>query len=230
MAESQAYNQELLTRLELLADEGIQNAARGFSSLVGQHIQVNRPSVRMVPLLDLPKIAGGLENEAIGIYLCSEGAIPGQFMLIVPYQKALELVDLMMDVPTGTSQTLGSLERSALGEIGNLTASFFLNSLASHTGLSVRPTPPAVMVDMIGAILDILVATAENLSDRVLLMKADFLNGIGDRSVSTEFWMIPDLEALHSLKIEGLKVDGGLNEITGLMACENLKDSDERTD
>ena len=101
-----------------------------------------------------------------------------------------------MEVPVGTTNELGSLERSALAEVGNLTAAFFLNAVASMTGISARPTPPAVMVDMIGAILDIIVAATGGISEEVITFQAMF--SYADRSVDADFWVIPDPTTLES--------------------------------
>jgi chemotaxis protein CheC len=98
---------------------------------------------------------------------------------------------------------LGSLERSALAEVGNQTGTFFLNTLAAMVGGSIRPTPPAVMVDMVGAILDIIVATHGGISENVLLLQADIRNG--DKSVETNFWVIPDMSTLEKIVAESGK-------------------------
>lgn len=193
------FDENLMSVLQIIANEGIQNAAKGFSGLLGENLTVENPGVRLVPLKDIPMILGGPENEAIGVYLRAEGGISGQIMLVIPYEKALELVDLLMENPPGTTQTLGSFERSALAEVGNQTGTFFINSLSSLTGLDVRPSPPAVMVDMVGAILDIIVATTGGVSEHVLLMQANFK--LGDRKVETNFWVIPDESTLEAIKL-----------------------------
>lgn len=195
------FDTKLFKALQSIAEEGIHNAVSGFSGLLGQTLQVSQPSVKLVPLANIPYINGGPENEAIGIYLRAEGDISGQIMMIIPYAKALELVDLLLEQPQGTTQELGSLERSALAEVGNQTGTFFLNSLAKMIGGEVRPSPPAVMVDMVGAILDIIVATNGGISDTVLLMEADMTNG--DESVETNFWVIPDPATLHRIASMG---------------------------
>lgn len=118
-------------------------------------------------------------------------------MMIVPHQKALELVDLLMDLPPGTTQYLGPLERSALGELGNLCGSFFLNSVAGKMNADFRPSPPAVMVDMIGAILEIVVVTTGGISEHALLVQANFMDG--SRCVEADFWVIPDMNSLQDL-------------------------------
>ena len=199
--ENPVFDEQFIATLTEIATAGIENAAKGFSSLLGQNITVTPPNVRVVPLFDIPKLTGGPEKEAIGIYLRAEGDITGQIMLILPIQKAMELVDLLMDLDPGSTTTLGTLERSALGEVGNMTGAFFLNAVANLTHTSIRPTPPAVIVDMVGAILDIIIATTGGVSEYVLLMESNFMDG--DRKVETDFWVIPDSLTLHLLKIRG---------------------------
>jgi chemotaxis protein CheC len=191
------FDHELFEILKSIASEGIKNAARGFSGMIGHKIEVSNPVATLVPLFEIAQIVGGPENEAVGIYLRIEGDLLGQIMMIIPYAKSLELVDLLMDLPEGTTQSLGSMERSALGELGNMCGAFFLNSLAKMIGASFRPTPPAVMVDMVGAILDIIIATTGGVSDHVLLMQANLMDG--QRSVEADFWVIPDLNTLQAL-------------------------------
>lgn len=200
MDDNLVVNSTVLSRLENIAGRGIENAARGFSGMLGQSLSVGKFSIQKVPLTEIPIILGGPENEATGIYLRAEGDMTGQIMMIIPYQRSLELVDLLMDTPSGTTTQLGSIERSALAEVGNLTASFFLNTLSEITGFSIRPTPPAVMVDMVGAILDIIVATCGGIGDTVLLMQTKFISG--DRAIETIFWVIPDTQTLNVLLAE----------------------------
>lgn len=190
-------NKDLFDLFVKIANEGMQNAACGFSDLVGRKIEIKNPTVMMASLLEIPQMVGGPEKEVVGIYLRAEGELNAQIMLIIPYQESLELVDLVMDLPPGTTTRLGSLECSALGEVGNLTGSFFLNVISNLAGYSCRPTPPAVMVDMIGALMDIVIA-AGAAYEKFLLIKADFIDGM--RSVEADFWVIPDPSAIQALQ------------------------------
>jgi chemotaxis protein CheC len=184
------FNEKLVEILQIIANEGISNAAKGLSSMMGQALTVTQPQVKTVKVKEIPAILGGPEKEAVGIYLKAEGDMTGHFMLIVPLEKAYELVDMLMEQPLGTTTELGSMERSALAEVGNLTAAFFLNAVEAITHISARPTPPAVMVDMVGAILDIIVATTGGVGEHVLTFQATF--ACGGRKVDTDFWVIPD--------------------------------------
>ena len=193
------FSDKMTTYFARIAREGIHNAAKGFSGMLGQELTVLDPVVTMIPLFEIVKEISGPEDEVVGIYLRADGEMVTQFMMVIPTQRALELVDLLMEQPIGSTQALGSLERSALAEVGNLTASFFMNSLANISGVSLRPTPPAVIVDMAGAIIDIIIATTEGISEYVMMLKTKFI--LNDRAVETDFWVIPDEATLKLLSM-----------------------------
>ncbi len=192
------FDEKLVDTLRSITTIGIHNAVRGFSGLLGHKLEFGDPDVKVVPLTQIPMMVGGPENEAVGIYLRAEGDFNAQIMMILPLEKAFQLVDLLMEQPEGSTAFLGSLERSALGEVGNMTGTFFMNAVANVLGREIRPTPPAVMVDMVGAILDIIVATTGGVSDQVLLIQTYFKDG--SRSVLTDFWVIPDAQSLQALR------------------------------
>lgn len=182
--------------LEVVGQEGLASAASGFSGMIGEALAFSAPQVRRVPLADIPALLGGPEAATVGIYLQAHGDMAGQILLVMAYGKALELADLILSEPPGTTKELGPLERSALAELGNLTGSFFLNAVARTTGLSARPGPPAVMVDMLGAILDVVVSTYNGEErDDMLILHAAFLRG--GQEVEADFWVIPDPAALE---------------------------------
>jgi chemotaxis protein CheC len=191
------FEQELYLLLKSMADEGIRGAQQGLSMMVGESLEVTHPEVRRMALVELPEVLGGPESEVVGIYLRVNGQISGQIMMIIPYEKALELADLVLCNPPGTCHCLERLERSALAELGNLTTGFFLNSIAASTGLEARPSPPAVMVDMLGAIIDVILTGSDGLGESVLVIQATFMRG--ERELQVEFWLLPDRNTLDSV-------------------------------
>ena len=197
MTTSELMNQRMVDYLGILVKEGFQNAAKGFSGMLGQQLHVADPELQLIPLLQITNLLGGPEDEVVGIYICAEGDLASQFMLIIPIQRAIELADLLLDQPVNSTTELTSLERSALAEVGNLTVSFFMNAIAALSGISLRPTAPAVIVDMVGAIFDIVIATAGAISDSVIMVKTKFV--LGRREVGIDFWVIPDDKTLQLL-------------------------------
>ena len=201
--DSRKVDENLLAKMRIVAARGFSNSAQGLSQMIGQDLSVHSPDVDMVPLADIPEILGGPDNDAVGVYLRIDGELIGQIMLVIPYQQALEFCDMVMDVPSGTTTEFGRMERSALAEIGNLTGSFFLNAIYEITGLSSHPSPPAVMVDMVGSILDVVIATMGAISDQIMMFKASFQ--IGERKIQADFWIIPDPATLEKLTVAEMK-------------------------
>lgn len=194
---SEVINKNLQKILQGMATKGIEHAVEGLSAMVGEPLTASTPSVRLVPILEIPQQLGGPEDEVIGIYLKAEGEMAGQFMLIMPYDKAFELIDMLMGEVAGTTLELEGIGRSALAEVGNLTGTFFLNAIAEMTGRSTKPTPPAVMFDMVGAILNVVVATSAEAVDNVITISTNIMHG--ERRVETTFWYIPDSTVMEHL-------------------------------
>ena len=193
-----ALTDRMQALLETLAQEGLENAAHGLSAFVGHEITLARPRVTMMPIAEVPLVLGGPETTAVGIYMAVDGDMDGHIILLLRREDAAELVDLLLDQPAGTTVELGPLERSALAEVGNLTGAIFLNSVASLCGVSARPSPPAVMEDMVGAILDVVIVAVGAIAESIVAIETVFQRS--DRHVEALFWVIPDLDALcHSL-------------------------------
>ena len=111
------------------------NAISGLAEMVGRTIEVTSTEGRRIPVKDAPELIGGWEALVVGVYLGVSGSANGHIFLAYEPKTALELVDLMMCDPIGTAQTLGEMEQSALGELGNIMGSYFLNNLAVAAGL-----------------------------------------------------------------------------------------------
>ena len=180
-----------VSQLATLVRAAVQNATRGLSDMVGSHIITGTSEARVVSFGEMAAYVGDPESEMVGIYLLMKGDLSGQAILIFPLASALNLADSLMDTPPGTSTSLGDLERSALAEVGNLTVSYFLNAMAALTGKPLRPSPPAVMVDMLGAILNVVITSVAATSDDLLMIETFLQNPEGD--FKGRFWVLPNL-------------------------------------
>ncbi|HEY9077754.1 MAG TPA: hypothetical protein VIO61_14565 [Anaerolineaceae bacterium] len=180
-----------------LASQGVQHIVEGLSGMIGEPLIATPPEIRFLPVLQIPNQFGGPEVEAVGIYLHAEGQMAGQFMLILPLDKALELVDLLMMEPPGTTTSLEGIGKSALAEVGNLAGSYFLNAIADITHQITVVTPPAVMSDMVGAILNVIVAESASQVEEVVTIITSLIHG--GRDVQATFWYVPDANTLDAL-------------------------------
>ncbi len=178
-----------------LVSRGIVNSLSGLSEMVGHQLSVTSLDLRQYPAKDCAMLLGGPETIVVGIYLAIAGDATGHLMLLHDPKIAFELIDMQLDLPPGSTQELQEMERSILGEMGNITGSFFLNALADASGLNLTISPPEVMIDMAGAILGIALTKIMQEQDDVLVIKATF--GDGDRQIDGTFMVLPTSEFME---------------------------------
>jgi len=184
--------------LERLLQAAMQNVERGLSNMVSHPISITAPRLETVPIAQLATYIGDPEAETVGVYLLLTGDLQGQAILLLPLDSALDLAGMILDTPPGT-RTLGELERGALAEVGNLMVSYFLNAMAEllDRPAPLYPSPPAVMVDMLGAMLNVIVTPVAAVSDHLLIVTCDLHTRTSvdegpDENIPIHFWVVPD--------------------------------------
>lgn len=170
--------------------EGVNNAIGGLSQMAGREVKVIQMDIKKVPVKDIPDLFGGPEALIIAIYVEIFGKTNGHMVVVYKPEIAFGLVDLLLDQPPGTTKELTEMENSTLSEVGNIMGSFFLNYLSDITGQRLKPSPPAVMMDMAGAVLDSALASILAHSDETYVV--DTIFGTSDRQVSGTFMIIPN--------------------------------------
>ena len=181
-------------RLVLL---GSQNAISGLSAMVDQEIEMTAVSARQISVDAVPDLFGGREKVAVAVYLAVTGATEGHMFLVYPPDTAMCLVDLLMGEEPGTTTEITEMEASALGEMGNIMGSFYLNALSDASGLILMPSPPAVIMDMAGSILDVALADILMESDDALVVEAVFATK--DQKIHGNFLVLPSPDFLRQL-------------------------------
>ncbi len=197
MRQIQMLTEEEIAIWTWLVSKGIADALSGLSQMVGQKFSITSLDIRQLPAKDTATLVGGSETLVVGICQEIRGDATGYLILIHDLKIAFELVDIQMGLPRGSTQGLEEIERSTLEEIGNITGSFFLNALADATGLNLMPSPPVVMIDMAGAILDITLTQIMQEQDNVLAIKITF--GTISRQIRGMFLVMPTLDFLTVL-------------------------------
>ena len=147
---------------------------------------------------------GGDEQVMVAVFLGVEGDITGSMMFMLQEQSARHLIQktTMGLVPEGSE--FEEMGLSAMQEVGNIITGAYLNSLSSMTSLTIFPSPPALTIDMAGAILSVPAIQFGIYGDKILLIQSQFYDEI---QLDGYFILIPDLESyekiLAALGIQG---------------------------
>ena len=177
-----------------LALKGIDNAMTGLATMVNREIRMSSLSLKQVPASEAPDLVGGADKMVIGIYLAFEGDATGHLMLVHQPDVALAIIDMLLGNEPGATRDLNEMEQSALGEMGNIIGSAFLNAIADALALRLQPSPPEVILDMAGAILDVAFAEILQQTDDVIVAETSF--GTADRQARGTFLVIPSFNFL----------------------------------
>jgi chemotaxis protein CheC len=175
-----------------LVKRGIINSIAGLSKMVGKAFSVSDLKVTKMPARDTVYLLGGSDNPVICIDLSINGDTSGHLMLVHDPQVAFSLIDNQMGLAPGSTHELGEIELSLLGEMGNIVGAFFLNILADVTNLYLSPSPPDVIIDTAGSVVNSALKKLINDEDIVFTIKATF--GTPDHQTDGTFLVIPTMD------------------------------------
>lgn len=173
-----------------LLQRALSHVAYSLTAMTGQEIQVAGQRVVTLPLDRLAPAASDPEAPTIAVYLLLGDDLPGQAVLMLDLADALALVDHLLEAPPGSTAQLGDLERSILSELGNICVSALLNAVAQPEWGPLLPSPPAVMVDMLGIILDAVATSIATNQDALTLVETIFKATMLPHML--RLWVIPD--------------------------------------
>ncbi|MGB2696103.1 MAG: chemotaxis protein CheC [Dehalococcoidia bacterium] len=180
-----------------VAGRGMERAVDGLSKLCDRRISIGTFQLKQTPMGEIAQLMGGPEVEAVATYITISGPAPGHIMFMFHPSMALAFADILMGRPPGTVNALGEMEESALAELGNIMGSAFLTVLSDTTGLRLMPSPPIVLADMAGALLDVVAADILLIQDYAFIAETTF-NDLG-HSISGVFVVIPREDLMHAL-------------------------------
>lgn len=178
--------------LKELGNIGAGNAMTALSQMLQCKVDMRVPQVRLLDFSEVGEMMGGEELIMVGVFLGVEGDITGSMMFMVEEQTARHLIQkiTMGMLPSGSE--FEEMGLSAMKEVGNIITGAYLNSLSTLTNLKIFPTPPALTVDMAGAILSVPAIQFGIFGDKILLIQSQFSDEI---QLDGYFILIPDMES-----------------------------------
>jgi chemotaxis protein CheC len=175
-----------------LAKLGSTTAVSGLSQMLNKDFSVTALSIEEISIKNAHGLIGKPNENVIGIYLQFSGHASGQILLTFDPQIAFELVDMALCIPTSSTKSLGEMERSVLGEMGNIVGAFFLNSVADCVGSRLMPSPPVIVQGPAGAMIGAVLAKAAQSSDSLFVIKLMFHSC--NKEIEGHFLVLPSFE------------------------------------
>jgi len=153
-----------LDALREMSNIGSGNAATALAGMLGQPVDLHVPTALALELADAVDAVGNAEDTVSAVIIGVFGDLDATVLLLFDPESADTLCSLL-GVEGDPEMAL-----SALGEIGNILGSSYVQAMGSMTGLHMEPHPPLAMADMLGAIVASVVAVAAADTDLALLL------------------------------------------------------------
>lgn len=182
--------------LKEIGNIGAGNAMTALSQMLQCKVDMKVPQVKLLEFSEVGEVMGGEEQIMAGVWLGVEGDITGSMMFMVEEESARHLIQKITMGMLPPGKEFEEMGLSAMKEVGNIITGAYLNSLSTLTNLKIYPTPPALTVDMAGAILSVPAIQFGVFGDKILMIQSQFYDDI---ELDGYFILIPDLESYSKI-------------------------------
>ena len=182
--------------LKEIGNIGAGNAMTALSQMLGCKIDMGVPQVDLLDFSEVGTAIGGEEQIMVGVFLGVEGDITGSMLFLVEQKSAKYLINKVMMGMGDPGEEFTEMELSAMQEVGNIITGAYLNSLSTLTSLKIYPSPPALTVDMAGAILSVPAIEFGIYGDQILMIQSKFFDEV---QIDGYFILVPDVESYKKI-------------------------------
>jgi len=196
---TQGINTLNLAAWTKLARSGTDNALSGLSQMINQDIEIKNLELEEVMPRNLAHLIGNPDDQIIGVYLSFSGNANGHIMLAFQPSTAYELVDMAMGLPNGSTQDMGEMEKSVLGEVGNIVGAFFLNAIADGVDQRLLPSPPQIVMGKVRETIGKVMAEVMLQSEPLFGIRMSFATTEPAKEITGRFLVLPTYAAKGGL-------------------------------
>ncbi len=151
------------------------NAATSLSALLGRKVDVTVPNIMVESVEKVPEILGGGGRIASVVYFLFSGKISGSILLVLSSPESLRLANLLTGQKVDKMENLDEMGLSALKELGNIIIGSYMRVLADELKVRITHSVPGFAYDMLGAILDELLAQMSLKTEYAVIMESEFI-------------------------------------------------------
>jgi chemotaxis protein CheC len=143
--------------------------ASSLSEITGHRVLLDVPKVEVYPIEDVAQnLARFLPGEVASIHQPFDGAIAGDAFLILNYDGAVRLADLLTDGNSAQVQ-LDESSREVLTEVGNILLNACLGMFGNVLRVRVNFSVPSLHLESVQELMDSLKSEQDNLQYAIIV-------------------------------------------------------------
>jgi len=173
MMKDMNLNQIRMDALREISSIATGQAATSLSTMISRKVDIAIPNVLIEPLKGIPDFFGGQEKDMTAIYFSVTGQISGSFLFVLSPSDTLRLATLLCGQEADKIESISEMGISALKELGNIITGSYVRVLAHELKIKMTYTVPGFAYDMVGAILDNILAQLSLKSDNAIILESE---------------------------------------------------------
>jgi chemotaxis protein CheC len=183
--------------LQEIGNVGAAHAVTALSQLLERTVMISVPRVQTVTPSQVAGLCGNPDALMAGVAFHVVGDASARILLMLPRNGAMELVDLLLRSPVGSTKVLNELGNSTVRETGNIMASAYLNALSDFLAMLLLPSVPNLVFDIAGAILGLSAEGVEKKGGELIVVDNAF-NAEGS-GISGHLMLFIDASSLDNM-------------------------------
>jgi chemotaxis protein CheC len=190
-----------------IANLGTGHAISALSDMLQRRLDMEIPKVEFISIERAVELVGK-DKIIVGVFLRIEGEIPNNFLVMIPRESALHLVDLLLGKKPGDTVIFSDIDQSVILEVGNILACAYMTALSDFMGMNLKPSPPSMVYDMASAVIEFVMLEFGDDSEHAMVFHCKA--GQNEKDVNLHLLMIPSNDSLKDLR----------SRIRGIMGME----------
>ncbi len=194
------YDELTEMQLDVLTEVGnigSGNATTALSGLISKEVSIEKPTVKIVDVMDAINAVGGPEKIMAAILVRLKDDIEGMILFLIEEHFANIISETFFGKQCESLMALDEGMTSALTEIGNIMASSYVSAISTLAGMEINVEAPAMTVDMLGAIMSVPAIVFGELGSKLMFIdKTIKIDGV---DVPSKMMLLPTVQSLDAL-------------------------------
>lgn len=183
--------------LKEVGNIGSGNAAAALSTLINKNVEIQMPSVSIVPFQEATNRSGGAERIVAGVMSRMSGGMDGMILILMDKEFVNAIIKVFFNTEVKGLTNLDETVVSALSEVGNIICGTYVSAIGQLTGIDVKLASPCFQVDMAGALMSVPVIEFGEVGDKILYIDKNLI--IDGQSMNAEVFLIPTIDSLETM-------------------------------
>jgi len=169
---------------------GSGNAATALSEILNRPVLLTVPKIKLCEIQEIPETLGGAEEIRTGVFFGVSNALNGYVLFMINGEDAQKIKNTVAgkyDIDVN----------SVVSEVANIISGAYIGALATMIDNKIDLTPPEVGQDMVGSLIDGLVACVCSYADKTVIISTTLT--IDNEKISGFYILLLEEESLDNM-------------------------------